>query len=505
MEVYFAGGSAAKPDTIETIAAWYVWEGSNRYIYHKFYKNGVYTLTKTLVETKRAATSSGGSNSSRKASSPPAKKSAPKPVPKPAAPSAVAKPSFGLAKPTPVSAFSWNVAEPVKREVIVPQPPPVPRPKPVFDFKKQKSITKFEYLYGIKHLELKHMQYQDKSIYVSKPISVSGNVMQVSMQAVEEHPIFDELGGAAADRQTSIEYYIASVGTNPNPTLNEWYPILPEEDKTVKSELLMFGTARTAELRFHALISSKEAPIVYKNGLKMKSNEWSFADGGKKVQLLIDKEPTAIYTINYTPNASFYNPWTIDINQKGGKPVKHTQLFPAGTNHNKTIVLEKYPYVNYEKINGTTNYDSNVGDYVPIKVTLKDAGIIGIENGKRVTYKNVQPYNGTTEQKAYTKNINNYKTGIHQELKPYSIDPETAYAGLEYYHEADKLYFSETFNKADIYVNEKESHGNATIAVEYEYLSSDFRMKIIMRRNSTDENTLTPVVHEYALKFKVMK
>jgi hypothetical protein len=326
--------------------------------------------------------------------------------------------------------------------------------------------------------------------------------MQVSLDAIEEHPLFDELSGAAADRQTSVEYYIASVGTNPSPTLDDWFPILPEDQKVVKSELLIFDTGTTATLRFPALVGSKEAPSVYKNGIKIDSDDWAFASGGYKVQLLTARDQLAIYTIDYTPNAAFYNPWTVDINQKQSTPVKYTQTFDTGTNHNKTVVLEKYPYINYETINTTDGYEPNTNVYVPVKVTLQEAGIIG---PNRMTYKQIFPYDGTDKQLVYTKNVTNYKTGIHPEMKAYSIDPESAYNGFEFYQEGDKLFFTETFNNADMYTNAQESHGNAKIQVEYEYLSSDFRMKIILRRNSTDENTLTPVVHEYTLKFKVMK
>ena len=405
----------------------------------------------------------------------------------------------GYATTQAAQTFSQQkVVDAVKKAATTPQPPPPATAAPKTD---SLSLTKYEYQYGLKNLEIKHTQYANKSIYVSTPIQVAGNVMSVSLKATEEHPLFDGLNGKAADRQTSIEYYIASVGMNPNPTLDEWLPILPEGQKEVRSELLLFGTARTAELRFPALIGAKSSPIVYKNGLAMEADEWSFIDGGIGMQLLVEKDPTAMYTIDYTPNAEFYNPWNVDVNQATLKPISHTQVFEHGTNHNKTIVLEKYPYINYEKINMTENYDPNLSDYVPIQVRLQDASIIG---PSRVTYKEVPAYNGGS-QYVYTKNVTDYKTGTHEPLTAYSIDTETAYNGFDYYHEGDKLVFSQTFNKADIYINDQDSHGNATIVVDYEYLSSDFRMKIILRRNSTDENTLTPIVHDYTLKFKVMK
>lgn len=408
---------------------------------------------------------------------------------------------FKKTKEAAAGRFKFVRRAPLRDRSSIPQPPPRPGMKPRHRGK-QEAVTRYEYLYGIKNIELKHAQYENKSVYVSKPINVEGNVMQVSLSAHEEHPLFDGLSGAAADRQTSIEYYIAPVGTNPNPSPSEWLPILPEGIQTVKSELLLFATARTANLRFPARIGAKEKAVVYKNGLPLTDGQWSFIEGGTGMRLLVEKDPTATYTIDYTPNAEFYNPWQLDIHQQAAQPVRHTQVFEQGTNHNKTVVLEKYPFVNYEIINTTDGYDANLSSYVPIRVRLQEAGIIG---PSRTHFKEVPPLDGSS-QYVFTKNVTDYKTGYSEALKPYSIDPDKGlYNGFEYRHEGNKLFFSETFNKANIYTNQQESHGNAKIAVEYEYLSSDFRVKVILRRNSTDENTLTPILHEYTLKFKVMK
>jgi hypothetical protein len=509
-----ASYSPSKPQADTVMTTWTQWIGNSEYRYTKMMSaNGSIHITKSLIATKASVSSVHHTSSSSKAKST-AKtttrrkattpvKAKPKPVPKkPAAPKKVAKPSFTKAKPTPPSAFSFTVAKPKEKEVLVPQPPTPPGPAPTFATKSQVSATRYEYMYGIKDIQIGYNQFQSKSIYVSTPIQVSGNVMSLSMTSIEEHPLFDALSGAAADRQTSVEYYIAPISTNPAPSLDDWMPILPEDQTTVKSELLMFDTARTATLRFPALIGSKETPYAYKNGIKMNGSDWSFADGGYKVQLLVDKDPLAIYTIDYTPNAKFYNPWSLDLNLKGSTPVSFTESFPTGTNHNKTITLSNYPFVNYETINTAGNYDPNLSSYVPVTVSLDKAGIIG---PNRTTYTQVLPYDGTGKQTAFTKNITNYKTGINKAITPYSIDPASSYSGFEYYQVGDQLYFGETFNNADIYTNQSVSHGNATITVNYQYLSSQFRVKIILRRNSTDENTLTPIVHEYALKFKVMK
>lgn len=484
----------------------YIYKGTAKWLYSWYEQNGVKRIQKKLVEepTKfqdkaipRPVPPSRAQNVIRRS----VIKSKPSHVPDfLSAQQPVAQPSFESGKKDP-----GNLPKELKKHPDMmhrpPQPPPKPVKLPELVNGNGASVTKFEYLYGIKHLEVKHTQYHNKSVYVSKPVNVEGNVMSVSLKATEEHPLFDELNGAAADRQTSVEYYIASVGVNPSPTLEDWLPILPEDVRTVRSELLIFGTARTAALRFPALIGSKEPGVVYRNGLKLKDHEWSFADGGFNLQLLTEKDPTAIYSIDYVPNAEFYNPWSLDVNQQDAQPIKHVQEFPGGTNHNKTIVLDKYPYIDYAKINTTPAFDPNQGAYVPMKIRLKDAGIYG---SNRTSYKEVLPYDNGLTQLVYTKNQTNYKTGVEKPLRPYKLGTD-AYNAFEYRQQGNRLYFTETFNQAHTHTNEEESHGNATIVAEYEYLSSDFRMKIIFRRNSTDENTLTPLVDEYILKFKVMK
>lgn len=375
-----------------------------------------------------------------------------------------------------------------------PQAPPDPGPEPQFIRQNQKELVKYEYVYGIKDLQIRGNEYAERSIFVSKPIQVQGNVMQVSLQAVEEHPLFSSITGEAAERQTSVEYYVAYVD---NPALDDWHAILPEGQESIPCELLMFDTARTATLRFPALTDDNSR--VFKNGIKY--DNWAFTGGGTKVQLLDELTPGAVYTISYTPNAEIDDPWMIDIYQKGIKTARQVDLFPEGTNHNKTLNLSRYPYVNYELVNKVSSFDPNTAGYRPITVTLQNANVQG---PNRTTLKEVLPYTGTTTEPR-TFNITDYKTKEWKQPKPYSLEKTAPQLNFEYYHEGNKLYFSETFNKADILTNQELNHGNAQVAVEYDYLISDFRVKIILRRTGAAFNSISPIVHQYALKFKAMK
>lgn len=512
---------APKPKTkfkvVSPVKGMYKGTGTSRVLYTWGYSAaGSYGLEITpapvYAQKKTSTSKSSGGKASSKAtvsskSGSSASSSRVKPKPKavakpkpPAKPKVRKKPAEPKKKAGKAPSLSFTMDKPKMKEVRVPQPAPNPGAAPEFNFESRKEITKYEYTYGIKHLEVKHKQYENKSMFVSKPISVDGNAMQVSLHALEEHPLFDQLTGEASDRQTSVEYYVSY---KENPMQNEWYGILPEGQETVKCELLIFKQSKTAKLRFPALIGSRVTPVVYKNHVAMKKSEWSFADGATQVQLLVAQDPMAIYTIDYTPNAEAYNPWTLDIdNQAYARTEKAVEVFKEGTNHNRTIMLSQYPYVDYGHINLTEDYDPNLNEYVPIKVRLKNATIAG---PGRSIHTNVEPLTGEPSQTVFTKNISDYKTSEWKEPKPYSLKKEDLYNGFEYWQEGNKLYFSETFNKADIYTNQEINHGNAEIEVEYEYMASRFRIKIILRRNSSDVNTLSPMVHEYALKFKVMK
>lgn len=497
--------SSGKFKVVDPVRGMFKGEGANRMLYTWGYSSsGAYGLevTPAPVYAKKKTSSSKRSPSVAKKSTSTYKAPANIPTKKviPAKPKVRKKPAEPKKKAGKAPSFAFTMDKPKLREVIVPQATPNPGKAPEFNFETRKEVTKFEYTYGINHLEIKHKQYENKSIFVSKPIAVDGNAMQVSLHSIEEHPLFDQLTGEASDRQTSVEYYVSY---KENPTQNEWNPILPEGEERVKCELLMFTQSKTAKLRFPALIGSKVTPVVYKNQVALKKDEWSFADGATKVQLLVGHEPTAIYTIDYTPNAEAYNPWTLDIDSQAyARTEKAVETFKEGTNHNKTVVLSQYPYIDYGHINLTEDYDPNLGEYVPVKVKLRNANISGVG---RTIHTNVEPINGDPSQTVFTKNITDYKTNEWKEPKPYSLKDEDLYNGFEYWQEGNKLYFSETFNKADIYTNQETNHGNAEIEVEYEYMASRFRIKIILRRNSSDINTLSPIVHEYALKFKVMK
>src|SRR5690606_41046414 len=97
-------------------------------------------------------------------------------------------------------------------------------------------------------------------------------------------------------------------------------------------------------------------------------------------------------------------------------------------------------------------------------------------------------------------------TGVQTCALPiYPYNPEDDVPTFEYYHSGQRVYFQETFRHDSIHSQENygDTHGNAIIKVQYEYLVSGVRMKIILRRSKFD-GSITPKVKRYALKFKVL-
>lgn len=354
------------------------------------------------------------------------------------------------------------------------------------------------YQYGIKDISLTNSTYQNTGVFVTKPIEVEGNIMEVSLSTIEDHPLFNELDGMATDRLSSIEYYVA---LEENPSLNDWVPILPENTKVVKCEKLFFQ-GLSAKLRFHADIKKVNETKVYKNNILMDPSEWYFTARGASIQLAIKHESNALYTIDYVPDEALVDPWTVKVGTDLSKQVRMVENFENGTDYNNTIQLSKYPYINYEEINKTKNYDPNTNSYRPVDVFLLNASIVAPDNEIK---KEMYPMSYGDATEFVTKNRTDYTSRKDPSLKKYSIDPENEYHIVEYKQEKNKLIFTESFNRSDLYYNEATNHGNATISVHYDYLVTNFRLKIILRKNTGDDLVLTPVVNEYQLKIKVMK
>lgn len=345
---------------------------------------------------------------------------------------------------------------------------------------------KYKYDFGIKDLIIQEIKYKDNSAFISKPYVVDGNVSQVSVSSVEEHPVLDIAGNVpVSDRSTSVEYYVTN---KINPSVEDWKAILPTDQSSVRNELLFFNDQKTAKLRFTALPTGI---TIYRDGEKINDSEWTLSSGSTAVTITNNFMAISQYTIDYTPAGDPYN---IDFNNNIVKQFEETF---EGTDRNMTLNLKYYPYIDYEKINSTPGYDPNTYEYRPVKVTLLETDIMG--PGRKV-FPTIGP--DKENGKPYTLNRTDYLSNTDPVLNQYNPDTQPAF---EYKQSRNKIYFTETFSKAEIRENMPLNHGNAKINVVYNYTSSSIRIKIVLRKTSHVKNDpITPVVKEFSLRMKTV-
>lgn len=351
----------------------------------------------------------------------------------------------------------------------------------------------FEYMMGVQSISAFSYNYNEREIFISKPINVEGNVVEIELETTENHPTFDSISGKANTRQTSIEYYITH---KDNPNLDDWIPILPKGTEKVIGERLLPKNGE-AFIIFPANMNSIK---VYKNNLLLDETEFNIISN-QQINI-INYDESSIYTIDYIPNKKINNPHVIQLLEYKKEIQTKKEVF-RGTSFNKTVELESYPFVDYSLINEEEDYNPNVSIYRPIKVKLINASIAG-RNKESIKF--VDVFNKEDEhQPAFTYNKTLYKDKSWSELIPYSINPENLYNGFDYYQWKNKLIFTETFNAPQKKENINLTHGVADIEVEYQYLVSSFRIKAILRKNTSEEITASPDLLNYKIKFKTMK
>lgn len=347
----------------------------------------------------------------------------------------------------------------------------------------------YTYSMGINQIEANNNTYEESSVFVTKPIALNENVLEVTLNALEEHPVFDEVSGRAAVNQTSIEYYIA-IKDNPSP--NDWISILPRETKEVKGERLFFDGIN-AETLFPFQLDSVR---VYKDGLIIEKPEY-YVLNTQSIQVEhLNRD--AIYTIDYTPNTFASNPYIIEINDYKYDIERMTEEFD-GTDINKTLTLNHVPYIDKEKLLEEEDFNPNTSQYRPVDVSIVDASIQA-PNGRSVNY---VPPTFLRDGEPYMANKTLYLDNSWSELQRYNL--ETGYLGIDYFQNKNKITLAEHINIPMIEENERETPGTGTIRVSYDALVTEFRLKVILRRNTQKEITATPRLKEYQLNFKSIR
>jgi len=287
----------------------------------------------------------------------------------------------------------------------------------------------------------------NRSAFMSKKIPTGGLPLKVKLLAEYFNELSRKESSPALD-STSVEF---SVSIKDNPVLEEdWMPIVPFNDTSIRSELLIPGSSGTAALRF---LPNQESVTLYED--QTRRDYSTYIINGKQVTILgynINKT----YFVSYTPinidlqkeiqlfSRSMSNPVLITSSSNGfnGERFESTQV-------NNSVILSNSPHVDrtkfinatYSAINGTvTTSKSSSGNfdyssYSPVKILFED---------------------GTS-----AINLTNYLLDDYR--------PENFYntSAVLYMHDGKTVIFNQSIAKP--------------FRILYQYVADIFRYRIIMR------------------------
>lgn len=333
------------------------------------------------------------------------------------------------------------------------------------------AVSKYQYNYGLYNLGVRRNEYQDKGIYLSKPLPIKGNIKAITLDTFEEHPTVEGNDLVFTD----IEYYVSHLS---DPSTEDWFPIVPKNRKKIDAELLLpkfEGGQYKAKLRFQPSASVK----VRKNGVEIYEFFGDFTVSGNTVTLL-NFDVSSTYTAEYTPVTSAYTVDFIEKHTVAGsvQPNMKIEEF-KGTSQQGHIGLKHYAFVDRGKLNAQANgwnpsYLSN--DYLPVKVKLIN------ESGFHID----QPFSATEQDTITVTNMTNYFDEEKSQLQPFSEE----LSNYQYMVIGDQLLFNTVLPET------------TRVIVEYPYLIGEMRLKAILRRNIQAFHGLTPVLDEYMIRYQ---
>jgi hypothetical protein len=315
----------------------------------------------------------------------------------------------------------------------------------------------YEYMFSLKSISIFAVNENEfstqvvtvgnRSVFMSKKIPTGGLPLRVKLLAEYFNELSRKESSPASD-STSVEF---SVSIKDNPVLEEdWMPIIPFNDTSIRSELLIPDSSGVAALRF---LPNQESVILYENQIRRDYSTYTI--NGKQITIL-DYRSNRTYFVSYTPSnidlhkeiqlfsRSMSNPVLITSSSNGfnGERFESTEV-------NNSVVISHSPYVDrtkfinatYSEINGTiTTSRSSSGNfdyssYSPLKILFED---------------------GTS-----AINLTNY---LLDDYRPESFYDTSA---ILYMHDGKTVIFNQKITKP--------------FRVLYQYVADIFRYRIIMR------------------------
>jgi len=214
---------------------------------------------------------------------------------------------------------------------------------PVADSADRVEVAKFEYVYGLRFVEINNVLYSPSGHFSSVKLSPGATILDVELDVEEEHVSFDDDFGPF--RRTSIEYEIET-------GQNRRFPIHPGDDPKVLDETIFIDRrTRKGVTRFPV---DSVAVLVRKNGVRMNVTEYTFLPDsvtGFGVLTIGASyfDANAAYTVTYyaAESARKFSLRGVDSTALLN-PEEHTE-----TDRDNRLQLNYYPYVEYAVINDT--------------------------------------------------------------------------------------------------------------------------------------------------------
>lgn len=338
------------------------------------------------------------------------------------------------------------------------------------------AANKLSYLYGFYNIGITGRKYLPRSIYVSEGLPVSGNVKRMSLTTEEKHHDMDLENGDQA-RITDVEYYI-SYKKNPEPTA--WMPIMPANKDYVKGELLLGSTVggddyllqNTINFSFRFPVISKDTVTVRRDGVPIGGEQYVITDDGKRIGIRQTYySASSIYTVDYKPaNEAYF----VDVDADKVQPMQY--INPQGetgeyfntVSANNTVTLQHIPYVYRSEI---FDYNSHDDRYT------QDSSQLSMD---KLYYPVIVRVGGVEYQ-----NITDYASGTYDKNRLQNENDGKNFAQI-----GNTLYFPISAFDGEL----------KNITVDYYYLTTDVRLKAILRRNSAGYESVTPSVYSWSIR-----
>ncbi|HUW12379.1 MAG TPA: hypothetical protein VM537_21820, partial [Anaerolineae bacterium] len=203
------------------------------------------------------------------------------------------------------------------------------------------EIERIEYVFGAREIQANDVNYNQVGAYASPQFSPASTVLQLQLDAVEEHPTFGT--GAATYRQTSIEYDLEVAPGRRR-------AILPKGSTVVQDELLVLDqSTRQDTTRFKA---TGATGTLRKNGESVDPTMFTqVLLPDERIRVTISAaifSQVARFSLTYTPKADQDK---LDVEAEfDSVGLERPETF-NGTNDRGEIELQFYPYVDYSIIN----------------------------------------------------------------------------------------------------------------------------------------------------------